>query len=192
MKSSRRVQMTQALLKQSLIELLEEKDLGQISIKEICERADVSRSAFYSHYGSQYELLYAIEEEIMEATRQLASQETCHDEAHTKMLLQQHFQYILDHFQSFQVFSMRGAEDYMLPRQTMQIILLPYLDRRLMQKNPPVSAGEYEHICLFSIFGCIAVVKSWIRNPARFTPQSLADEMMGYINAVVEAGRLSG
>lgn len=192
MKNSRRVQMTQTLLKRSLIELLAQKSIRQISIKEICEHANVSRSAFYAHYGSQYELLGAIEQEIMEATRQLASEETCHDELHTRQLLEKHFQYILDHIQSFQAFSMGGSEDYDLPKRTMQIILLPYVDRRLMQKKPRVSAEEYEHVCLFSIFGCISVVKNWIRNASRFTPRGLADEMMRYINAVLEAGISNG
>ena len=189
MKSSRRVQMTQALLKQSLIELLEQKNIRQISIKEICERANVSRSTFYSYYGSQYELLNAVEREIMEETQLMASKEQDHDEAHTKQLLEEHFQYILDHIQAFQAFSMGGSEDYMLPKRTMQIILLPYIDRRLVQRTPPVSAEEYEHVCLFCIFGCISIVKNWMLHPARFTPQELSGEMMRYINAVIEAGQ---
>ena len=192
MKGSRRVQMTQALLKQSLIELLEQKSIRQITIKEICEHANVSRSAFYAHYGSQYELLSAIEQEIIEATQQLASQETSHDEPHTRRLLEKHFQYILDHIQSFQAFSVGGSEDYNLPKRTMQIILLPYVDRRLMENKPHISAAEYEHVCLFSIFGCISIVKNWMRNPSRFTPRELSNEMMRYINAVMEAGTSNG
>lgn len=187
MNSSRRVKMTQALLKQSLIELLEHQNIRQISIKEICEHANVSRSTFYSYYGSQYELLNAIEREIIEETQALAAKETCHDEPHTKQLLEKHFQYILDHIQAFQAFSVGESEDYMLPKRTMQIILLPYIDHRLMQRDPPVSAEEYEHVCLFSIFGCISVVKSWMLHPIRFTPQALSEEMMRYINAVIEA-----
>ncbi|MGN0969046.1 MAG: TetR/AcrR family transcriptional regulator [Oscillospiraceae bacterium] len=192
MKSSRRVKMTQTLLKQSLIELLEHKSIHQISIKEICERANVSRSTFYAYYGSQYELLNAIEREIIEETQMLASKETCHDEEHTKRLLEEHFQYTLDHIQALQAFSMGDAEDYMLPKRTMQIILLPYIDHKLMQRDPPVSAEEYEHMCLFSIFGCISVVKSWMLHPARFTPQALAEEMVRYVNAVVEVGSSAG
>lgn len=188
MKSSRRVQMTQALLKQSLIELMEHENIRRISIKEICERANVSRSTFYSYYGSQYELLNAIEREIIEETQALASKEKCHDEEHTKRLLEEHFQYTLDHIQEFQAFSMGESEDYMLPKRSMQIILLPYVDHRLMQRTPPVSGEEYEHICLFSIFGCIAIVKNWVRHGSRCSPQALADELMRYINAVIEAG----
>lgn len=187
MKNTRRVQMTQSLLKQSLIELLEHQNIHQITIKEICEHANVSRSTFYAYYGSQYELLNAIEKEIIEETQEMASREVCHDEEHTQQLLERHFKYTLEHIRFLQAFSTNGSEDYMLPKRTMQIILLPYIDYRLMQRKPPISAEEYEHVCLFSIFGCISIVKSWMLHPARFTPQALAEEMMRYINAVIEA-----
>ena len=189
--SSRRVKMTQTLLKQSLIELMEQKNIRQISIKEICEQADVSRSTFYSYYGSQYELLDAIRKEIIEANQQMAAKEEIHDELHTKLLLEQHFQYILDHIRMFMAFSMGSSEDYEIPRRTMQIILLPYIDNCLMQREAPVSGDEYEHICLFCIFGCISVVKNWMRNPARFTPQALSKEIMCYVNAVIETNVVS-
>lgn len=183
---SRRVKMTQTLLKQSLIELMEQKNIRQISIKEICEQADVSRSTFYTYYGSQYELLDAIRKEIIEANQQMAAKEEIHDEAHTKVLLERHFQYILDHIRMFMAFSTGSSEDYEIPRRTMQIILLPYIDNCLMQRDAPVSGDEYERICLFCIFGCISVVKNWMRNPARFTPQALSKEIMCYVNAVIE------
>lgn len=192
MKNSRRVQMTQTLLKESLTELLEQQNIHQITIKELCERANVSRSTFYSYYGSQYELLNAIEKEIIEETQKLASKMTSHDEENTRRLLEAHFRYTLEHIRFLRAFSTNGSEDYMLPKRTMQIILLPYIDHRLMQRRPPVSAQEYEHICLFSIFGCISIVKSWVQQSTRMQPQELAAEMMRYINAVIAAGTGGG
>ncbi len=55
-KEGRRVKITKMLLKESLIELMKEKSIHQISIKEICLGADVNRSTFYRHYNTQYEL----------------------------------------------------------------------------------------------------------------------------------------
>ena len=184
--SSRRVKMTQALLKQGLIELMEQKNIRQISIKEICEQADVSRSTFYTYYGSQYELLDAIKQEIIDANQQLAAKEENRDEIHTRRLLEKHFQYILDHIQMFMAFSTNDSEDYEIPRRTMQIILLPYIDYRLIKQNPHIAADEYENISLFCMFGCISVVKNWMRTPSRFTPQALARELMCYIDAVIK------
>lgn len=60
----RRVKMTKMLLKQSLIELMHEKSIHEISIKDICLGADINRSTFYRHYNTQYELYDEILEDI--------------------------------------------------------------------------------------------------------------------------------
>ena len=56
-KEDRRIAMTKRLLKAALIELLKEQDIYHISIRELCERADVNRTTFYKYYGSQFDLL---------------------------------------------------------------------------------------------------------------------------------------
>lgn len=61
----RRVRMTKALLKASLIELMKTKSIHTISIKEICSGADINRSTFYRHYNTQYELYDDITRELL-------------------------------------------------------------------------------------------------------------------------------
>ena len=65
-KDDRRVKYTKMVLKESLIKLLAKKDISQISIKEICEDADINRSTFYSHYSDQYDLMRKVEDELLE------------------------------------------------------------------------------------------------------------------------------
>lgn len=60
----RRVRMTKMLLKSSLIEIMRTKSIHSISIKEICDGADVNRSTFYRHYDTQYDLYDDIIEDI--------------------------------------------------------------------------------------------------------------------------------
>lgn len=62
----RRVKMTKALLKSSLIELMKTKSIHTISIKEICSGADINRSTFYRHYVTQYELYDEIVNELLQ------------------------------------------------------------------------------------------------------------------------------
>ncbi len=64
-KESRRVKMTKILLKESLIDLMKEKSIHSISIKDICDGADINRSTFYRHYNTQYELYDDIVQDIM-------------------------------------------------------------------------------------------------------------------------------
>lgn len=63
----RRVKMTKALLKTSLIELMKTKSIHTISIKEICSGADINRSTFYRHYDTQYELYDEIVNELLDS-----------------------------------------------------------------------------------------------------------------------------
>ena len=60
----RRVRMTKMLLKNALIDIMKTKSIHLVSIKEICEIADVNRSTFYRHYNTQYDLYDDIIEDI--------------------------------------------------------------------------------------------------------------------------------
>jgi AcrR family transcriptional regulator len=55
----RRVRRTQATLQRALIDLVQERDLSQISVADVADRADVSRSTFYDHYRDVHELAEA-------------------------------------------------------------------------------------------------------------------------------------
>ena len=53
MKDNQRVRLTKRLLQDSLIELMKTKTIYKISIKEICELAEVNRSTFYKQRSYQ-------------------------------------------------------------------------------------------------------------------------------------------
>ncbi|MBP2323121.1 AcrR family transcriptional regulator [Kibdelosporangium banguiense] len=55
----RRVRRTRATLQRALIDLVEERDLSQISVADVVEAAEVSRSTFYDHYRDVHELAEA-------------------------------------------------------------------------------------------------------------------------------------
>lgn len=61
----RRVRRTQKLLKESLAGLMNEKEFKDITIKDITERADLNRGTFYLHYADTYELLTAMEDDVL-------------------------------------------------------------------------------------------------------------------------------
>jgi len=55
-KTDARVIMTKKFLKESLVSILKEKELSEITIKEVCDAAQINRATFYSHYKSIMEL----------------------------------------------------------------------------------------------------------------------------------------
>lgn len=61
----RRVQMTKKMLRVALLEELREKQLSQISIKQLCQTADVNRSTFYVYYQDIQQLFNEIEDDFL-------------------------------------------------------------------------------------------------------------------------------
>lgn len=62
-----RIRRTRKLLREALIELIEERGFAALTIGEITERAMVSRAAFYRNYQDKYDLVEQIFEEAMSA-----------------------------------------------------------------------------------------------------------------------------
>ena len=57
--------MTKRLMKDALLELLEQNELAKISVTAVCDAADVHRSTFYKYYTSTSNLLEEIEQDFL-------------------------------------------------------------------------------------------------------------------------------
>ena len=62
-----RVRYTRRVLKEALLSLLEKKPVNKITVKEVCELAQLNRATFYAHYSDCFALLESIEDELVEA-----------------------------------------------------------------------------------------------------------------------------
>ena len=69
-KTDARKRYTQMVLKQSLLKLLKEKPVNRITVKEVCELAQLNRATFYAHYSDCFALLGSIENELIGAFEQ--------------------------------------------------------------------------------------------------------------------------
>lgn len=65
-KNDQRTRLTRMMIRRALTELLKQKPIQRISVKELCAAAGVNRGTFYAHYMDIYDLLEQIEKEMME------------------------------------------------------------------------------------------------------------------------------
>ncbi|WNC16998.1 TetR/AcrR family transcriptional regulator [Brevibacillus brevis] len=70
-KVDRRILKSQEAIKKALLELMSEKNLDDITIQEIADRANVNRATVYLHYMDKFDLLDKIIEEHMNKLREL-------------------------------------------------------------------------------------------------------------------------
>lgn len=60
-----RTRVTRTMIRKAFLELLREKPIQSISIKELCAQAGINRGTFYTHYEDIYDLLHQIEADMV-------------------------------------------------------------------------------------------------------------------------------
>lgn len=61
----RRCRKTKSAIKNALLHLLEEKNIDEISIKELAATADINRKTFYNHYTDLNDVFHELENEYV-------------------------------------------------------------------------------------------------------------------------------
>lgn len=69
MKVDCRVWHTRRLLQEGLLEILNDKRLQEVSVKEVCDRAGVNSSTFYTYFNGTRELLASLKEDMLDEIR---------------------------------------------------------------------------------------------------------------------------
>ena len=172
-KMDRKKRYTRMVLQDSLIELMREKPINKITIKELCENADVNRSTFYAHFSDQFELLSTIEEETLSwakvAFENLVG--SASDEAETIKGLEGICQYIADNSKHLQIL-MSEQGDISFQKQLFTLVY------HLLGINPQANQngeGDSKELSLiFAVNGCVGLIQHWLKTGLRESPQEIA------------------
>ena len=66
MKTDARVRYTRMMIQQTFLDLLKKKPISKITVKEICDIAQINRATFYKHYQDPYDLLEQFQNEAIQ------------------------------------------------------------------------------------------------------------------------------
>jgi AcrR family transcriptional regulator len=168
-KEDRRVKMTKFLLRQSLIDLLEEKSIVKITIKEICEKADVNRTTFYAHFSDQYMLLESIEEEYIEKILNDINQDMM-DTKKAFPVVTEILKFIYKNEKMSRILlSDRG--DLHFQKKIMKLVHDNVLNQ--MKDIQPINYEKAALVSSFVISGCIGIIQKWFENDLKSTPEEI-------------------
>ena len=88
MKSDARTRYTEKVIRDSFLSLLKEKHYSRITVKEVCEKAEINRATFYNHYKDVYDLMDHMEDALLSDVDTLIQEADFTDlSAHLTMLL---------------------------------------------------------------------------------------------------------
>ncbi|MFG6150203.1 TetR/AcrR family transcriptional regulator [Halobacillus sp. B23F22_1] len=178
-KLDRRKKYTRKVLKESLITLLSKKPITDITVKELCELADINRSTFYTHFADHYDLLNRIEEEITEDMNQYLHSYSYEIEEESIQMTEKILQYVTENKLMFQTLLNKESAP------TFEKRMMELTQRFMMNKWMIDHYGKIEetkYLSTFVISGAIHVIKEWLENDMDKSPKEMALMINSFTN----------
>lgn len=177
-KIDRRVQYTKRALAGALIKLMRENHISKISVKALCEEADVNRSTFYAHFRSPYDLLEHME---AEALGDLKARLLADTESRSHNVVQ-----ILEYAkENADVFIMLLDEsDGNFQQQIMELAQL--VDVQMSDQPEVVEADDREYMYLFAVSGALGMLSHWLKKGTPQSPAAMSELLMRMIQHGIE------
>lgn len=175
MAENQRIRLSKKMLKESLTGLLHEKNIHKISVREICDNAQVNRTTFYKYYGSQYDLLEGMESELLSKIDEYLgrpSKETDMDR------LRKVLTYALNNLDLCRLLFNNNID----PEFPGRLISLPRIQEKLSQLLADGYDGEeLQYISSFIVNGGYSIIKEWINKEKPEPPEIIASLLAGTI-----------
>ena len=169
----RRIRKTKDVLKKSLIALMGEKSINSITVKELCEKADINRGTFYLHYKDVFHMLEEIEKELYEEFQDMIlSHEISPDKIETKPILEDIFTFI-EKNSDFCMVVLCERGDMCFVKKIVSIIYEKgYSDwSNIFKKNDKDLFDKYYS---FILYGAIGLIDYWLKNGLKESPEYMA------------------
>ena len=157
----RRVKYTQKIIKETLIDLLNEKQITKISVSEICEIADINRATFYRYYVDVYDLLDKIEDafslELIEAFKKAEITDYTVSKF-VKSLLR----VFLDNKKLVKVlFNHKTSTNFL---ENILELVYDTCKNKWEEEMPNVKDEDIEYASIYLFNGALGVINFWIKN----------------------------
>jgi len=167
MATDRRIKYTKMVLRQALLEILQERPIERVTVKEICDRADINRSTFYVHYGSPQELLDGIRQEMYEEIK-----EKKRDFTNIKAYMADMCDIIYDNRELMQVMLKAGKAETMF-----DIAFIWKEDFLKGTDSSGLSRADAEATFLYITCGAMAVITTWLLGHLHMTRDQVVDKV---------------
>ncbi len=160
-KTDRRVKYTKMVVRESFISLLKEKPLSKITVKEICEGADINRATFYAHYTDPYDLLHQIEAALLEDVHKYLAEYSFSGEyiEDAVEIMEKIFGYIKENADTCAVL-LSAHGDISFQQQVTMIVGGQFVSA--LTANKSVKKEDAEYIYYFLAHGSVGVIQKWL------------------------------
>lgn len=174
----RRVRKTKKHLRQALTELMKEKSIKNITVRELSDLADINRGTFYIHYKDVFDMLEQIENEMFEGFNETINAYKSDDILkNPAAILADIFSFLGEN--SDICISLLGKNgDIAFLDKLKGVVKYKFLHEWFQEKK---QLPYFEYVYSFIISGCIGLIQCWLETGMNEPPC----EMAGLVNKIL-------
>ena len=174
-KIDRRILRTKEAINKAFLELFSEKELDQITINDIAERANVNRGTIYLHYTDKYDLLNkCIDDHLNKMFLSCLATDSNHEQLDLISALKPAFTYFEENYLFFS--SMLSNQRTFSFRERMLQNIVTSIQKKVGMLG--INQGmDQELITQFIASAFVGTVEWWVLNKMPHSPQFMAEQL---------------
>lgn len=167
----RRVKYTKKVIKETLITLLNEKEINKITVSEICKIADINRATFYRYYLDAYDLLDKIKEEfvgeLIEASQRPDTKKSVYNFAKGLLI-------VLENNRSLAKILFNNKSNIYFLNEILEIAY-NRCKKRWFDNLADLNEKDADYASVFIFNGALGIVNYWVQNDFDVTLEEIAN-----------------
>ena len=180
-REDRRVRKTKRLLRQGLSQLMMQKKIKDISVRELAELVDINRGTFYIHYRDIYDMVAQIENEMYEDFKRILESHVVPTDEGSLRFLIDFYTYISANREMVAALLSSNGDIAFLTR--IQDMLHVRAMKILGQRYPEQNTRDFEFFYDFVTAGTVQLLNTWLTKETHKTPQEMAETTIRLIKS---------
>lgn len=169
----RRVLRTKKAIRNAFAQLLSEKDIDDITIKDISDTADINRKTFYNYYSGIYQIVDEIENEIVTAFEKALKDVDINKDMQTPYLIFSKLTAIINSELEFYSHLLNMNHNASLVSKV--ITSLKSKLKESFTSKTEIDKIKFDIIADYSISGMVSVYQSWFNSDRKIPFEHLSD-----------------
>lgn len=174
---------TTLYVREAFSQLISQKGIEEISVKDIIERAGISRGTFYLHYLDKYDLMEKLEDDVLRNLSEIFLSSSS-DNEHPNLLISydailESLRYVQQDFQLvYGLVTDKGSKSFI---EKFKGLLIAVVKEKLAAKNQEV-VKEFqipeEYALEIVLSSILAIILLWIKKGGKESPEEITDIVM--------------
>lgn len=178
-RENQRIALTKRLLKDSMLQLLKEKELDKITVSELCKTAQINRATFYRHYAIPRDVMVEIQNDMLHRMRQqIPLPKTMNDLKSTVyslcIFMEQHTELVR--------LIIRNNTDMEFMHLTENLFMELWKDLQLDNYLKNLSQEDMRLLALYTAGGSYFILRSWLMGGIPKSAEEMADYFYELLN----------